>query len=91
MAMNDRLSKLESLIQSSLQEQSEATWLDSKEFSKYAHISQQALRYAMEKGVLHGDAIRNIGTPKRPRYRFHRNKALDQYMNREHSTNFRNG
>jgi hypothetical protein len=37
----------------------------------------------MSKGVIRGDALRNIGTIKRPRYRFHRRKAVDQFLNRE--------
>jgi hypothetical protein len=36
----------------------------------------------MSKGVLEGDAIRNIGSVKQPRYRFHRRKAVDQFLNR---------
>jgi hypothetical protein len=36
----------------------------------------------MSKGVIRSDALRNIGTAQRPRYRFHRVKAVDQFLNR---------
>jgi hypothetical protein len=42
----------------------------------------KALTYQMSKGIIHGPAIKNIGTAKRPRYRFHRTKAVDQFLNR---------
>lgn len=61
----------------------EETWIDSREFCRMTGIpNKAALHYAMSKGVISGDALRNIGTAKRPRYRFHRRKAVDQFLNR---------
>lgn len=61
----------------------ESDWVDSKEFCRLVGLKDtKALVYEMSKGVLRGPAIRNIGTAKRPRYRFHRTKAVDQFLNR---------
>lgn len=61
----------------------ESDWVDSREFCRLVGLKDsKALVYQMSKGVLHGEAIRNIGTAKRPRYRYHRKKAVDQFLNR---------
>jgi hypothetical protein len=61
----------------------ESDWLDSKEFCRLVGLRDtKALTYQMSKGIIHGPAIKNIGTAKRPRYRFHRTKAVDQFLNR---------
>ncbi|MGA0099661.1 MAG: hypothetical protein ACO3LH_11740 [Steroidobacteraceae bacterium] len=61
----------------------ESDWVDSREFCRLVNLKDtKALVYQMSKGIIHGEAIRNIGTPKRPRYRFHRTKAVDQFLNR---------
>lgn len=61
----------------------ESDWVDSREFCRLVNLKDtKALVYQMSKGIIHGDAIKNIGTPKRPRYRFHRTKAVNQFMNR---------
>lgn len=61
----------------------EGDWVDSTEFCRLVGLSdRKALTYQMSKGVLGGAAIRNIGTVARPRYRFHRRKAVDQFLNR---------
>ena len=61
----------------------ESDWLDSKEFCRLVGLRDtKALTYQMAKGIIHGPAIKNIGTAKRPRYRFHRTKAVDQFLNR---------
>lgn len=61
----------------------ESDWVDSREFCRMIGLKDtKALVYQMSKGVIHGPAIKNIGTVKRPRYRFHRTKAVDQFLNR---------
>jgi hypothetical protein len=61
----------------------EGDWVDSTEFCRLVGLTdRKALVYQMSKGVLGGTAVRNIGTPARPRYRFHRRKAVDQFLNR---------
>lgn len=59
----------------------ESDWVDSAEFCRLVGLKDtKALVYQMSKGVLHGEAVRNIGTAKRPRYRFHRTKAVNQFL-----------
>lgn len=61
----------------------EVEWIDSREFCRVVGLKDpRALTYQMSKGVISNDAIRNVGTAKRPRYRFHRTRAVDQFMNR---------
>lgn len=61
----------------------ESEWVDSKEFCRLVGLSDsKALTYQMSKGIIHGPALKNIGTAKRPRYRFHRIRAVDQFLNR---------
>ena len=59
----------------------EHEWLSPVEFCKLAGISKEALKYAVQKGRISGEALRNIGTPKRATLRYHRKRALDQYLN----------
>jgi len=58
----------------------EAEWLKPEEFCKLAGMTKEGLRYAMQVGTIHGDAIRNVGTTKRQHLRYHRVKAMDQYL-----------
>lgn len=61
----------------------ESEWLDAKTFCRLVSLrDSKALMYEMSKGVFDPSAVKNIGSIKRPRYRFHRAKALDQFMNR---------
>ena len=60
----------------------EHEWLNPVEFCQLAGISKEALKYAVQKGRISGEALRNIGTPKRATLRYHRKLALDQYLNR---------
>jgi hypothetical protein len=74
-------SKLDQLL--SVVQATESDWVDSSEFCRLVGLKDtKALTYQMSKGIIHGQAIRNIGTPKRPRYRFHRTKAVNQFLNR---------
>jgi hypothetical protein len=73
--------KLDRLL--SAVEVSESDWVDSREFCRLVNLKDtKALVYQMSKGVIHGTALKNIGTAQRPRYRFHRTKAVDQFLNR---------
>lgn len=74
--------KLDRLLQAA-DSAPENEWVDSREFCRLVGLKDtKALVYQMSKGVLTGGFIRNIGTPKRPRYRFHRVKAVNQFLNR---------
>ena len=60
----------------------ESEWVDSEEFCRLVGLrSSKALTYQMSKGIFDRNAVRNIGTEQRPRYRFHRIKAVKQFMN----------
>lgn len=88
--MDDLLLRLDSierqlhkLTSALIHEVPESDWVDSKEFCRLVGLADpRSLVYQMSKGVISGDALRNIGTVKRPRYRFHRRKAVDQFLSR---------
>ena len=74
----DRIEKKLAALDESIPEHE---WLSPVEFCKLAGISKEALKYAVQKGRISGEALRNIGTPKRATLRYHRKLALDQYLN----------
>jgi len=74
----DRIEKKLAALDESIPEHE---WLSPVEFCKLAGISKEALKYAVQKGRIYGEALRNIGTPKRATLRYHRKLALDQYLN----------
>ncbi len=77
----ERLAALSAALDSSISDR--AMWLDSLEFRKMAGIKNKyAIRYLVGKGCWNSDALKNIGTVDKPRYRFHRVKALDQFLNK---------
>jgi hypothetical protein len=88
--LTDRIARIEKLLIEFIdQQQSDkaktelSEWVDSREFCRLVSLKDpKQLVYQMSKGIIHGDAIRNIGTAKRPRYRFHRIKAVNQFWNR---------
>lgn len=65
-----------------LASQESSDWVDRKSACSLLGISDRHLTQLMQKGVIHGDALRNVGTPKKPRYRFHRSRALSQFLAR---------
>jgi hypothetical protein len=80
--LDDLERKLDRLLEAQ-GKQPESDWVDSREFCRLVGLNDtKALVYQMSKGVIHGPALRNIGSVKRPRYRFHRVKAVDQFLNR---------
>ena len=74
----DRIEKKLAALDESIPEHE---WLSPVEFCKLAGISKEALKYAVQKGRISGEALRNIGTPKRASLRYHRKLALSQYLN----------
>lgn len=57
-------------------------WLDSTAFMAKAGLKDRSsLSYYVQKGTFDSTALKNIGTIKKPRYRFHRLIALDQLLN----------
>ena len=74
-------SKLDSVLQR-LDATNEAEWINSAEVLPLLGVSERHLRQLVADGTIHGDAIRNVGTVKRARYKFHRKKVLSQYLSR---------
>lgn len=67
--------------------EAQGEWIDAKAFCRLVGLKDtKALSYQMSKGVPAGDAVRNIGTVRRPCYRFHRRRAVDQFLNRSQLT-----
>jgi hypothetical protein len=60
----------------------ELEWIDRKTACSLLNVSDRHLYDLMAEGVIRGDAIRNVGTAKKARYRFHRTKLLNQYHRR---------
>ena len=57
-------------------------WIDSAAFIAKAGIKDRSsLSYYVQKGIFDNKALKNIGTIKKPRYRFHRLNAIDQFLN----------
>jgi hypothetical protein len=57
-------------------------WVDSTAFCRLAGIkNHNSLSYFMSKGIFTNKSVRNIGTVKKPRYRFHRRMAVDEFLN----------
>jgi hypothetical protein len=80
--IDDLERKLDHILKA-LGENSQDSWVDSREFCRLVGLKDtKALVYQMSKGVILGDAIRNIGTIQRPRYRFHRIRAVNQFLKR---------
>jgi hypothetical protein len=80
-----RLTRIEALLDSLSRTQG-AEWIDSEEFCRLVGIAPKQLTYYMSKGSPGGTAVRNIGTVARPRYRFHRVNAVNQFLNRSKLT-----
>ena len=74
-------SKLDLVLQR-LDATEQSEWINSAEVLPLLGISERHLRMLVADGTIHGDAIRNVGTVKRARYKFHRKKVLSQYLSR---------
>jgi hypothetical protein len=70
------------LLVARLDAQEEQKWLKTKEICQMLGCTDRHLRNLMAEGTIGGDAVRNVGTAKRPEYRYHRQKALDQFLRR---------
>jgi hypothetical protein len=69
------------------QPEPESEWLDAKTFCRLVSLrDSKALMYELSKGVFDKSAVKNIGSVKCPRYRFHRRRAVDQFLNRSLDT-----
>ena len=55
-------------------------WITSAKACQLMSISDRQLTRLISSGVIHGPAIRNVGTAKSPRYRFHQQKMMNQWL-----------
>jgi len=55
-------------------------WITSAKACQLMSISDRQLTRLISSGVIHGPAIRNVGSAKSPRYRFHQQKMLNQWL-----------
>ena len=74
-------SKLDLLI-SRLDTQSQQLWISTAETATLLGCTDRHLRNLVAEGTIGLDAVRNVGTPLRPKYRYHRHKVLDQVLKR---------
>ena len=58
------------LLVARLDAQEEQKWLKTKEICRLFGCTDRHLRNLMAEGTICGDAVRNVGTIKRPEYRF---------------------
>ncbi len=73
--------KLDSILDA-LQAREASEWIDRKSACALIGVSERSMFDLITKGTLNREAVRNVGTVKKPRYRFHRAKLLSQYFNR---------
>ena len=71
--------KLDAVLQM-LSDREESEWLTIKEVLPLMSVTSKQLSHLIASGVIHGDAIRNLGSAKNPRYRYHRSRLLNQYL-----------
>ena len=57
-------------------------WITTSKACQLMSISDKHLMRLIATGVIHGPAIRNVGTVKRPRYRYHHRHLLSQWLKR---------
>tara|TARA_Y100000589_G_scaffold191773_1_gene181627 strand:- start:1516 stop:1788 length:273 start_codon:yes stop_codon:yes gene_type:complete len=74
--------KLDSILDA-LQAREASEWIDRKAACALIGVSERSMFELISKGTLDRDAVRNVGTVKRPRYRFHRAKLLSQFLSRD--------
>ena len=71
--------KIDVLLKAHEAEQT-ALWVDKKTACSILGISDRHMFELIARGTIHGDSVKNVGTVKRTRYRFHRTRILDQYL-----------
>ena len=56
-------------------------WIDRKEACALIGVSERHMFDLIAKGIV-SSSVRNVGTVKKPRYRFHRTKLMKEYLDR---------
>ena len=77
-----QVSRIEKQLDDLISSNAETEWLDLKSFAKLAGTTEEGVRWAVKKGVVSGDGIRNVGNKTRKYLRFHRKIALNQFLKR---------
>jgi hypothetical protein len=61
----------------------EPEWLTPDEFAPLVGLRNgRTVVYHIRNGRIHSDAVENTGSEERPRYRLHRYRAVDQFLNK---------
>lgn len=79
--LDDLERKIEAILNLVSQREPE-TWIDRRTASQLLGISDRHLGDLVARGTISGDAVRNVGTIKKARYRFDRAKLINQYLAR---------
>lgn len=79
--LDDLERKLEAILHLVGQREPE-TWIDRRTASQLLGVSDRHLADLVARGTIGADAVRNVGTVKKARYRFHRTKLINQYLAR---------
>ena len=79
--LDDLLVKIDLLLKSNEGQQA-TQWINRKQACELLDISDSSLMNLIARGTIKGDAIRNVGTVKRIRYRFNSDLLKIQYFSR---------
>jgi len=74
-------SKIDLLI-ARLDDQKQPLWITTAQTATILGCTDRHIRQLVAEGTIGLDAVRNVGTPRRPKYRYHRHKVLDQVLKR---------
>lgn len=83
--LEKRVERLEQLVVQLISDKPSSTpneWVDSQTFMELAGLRNKYHVYDLLAEGVFKDGVKNIGTSKRPRYRFHRTHALEYLLNR---------
>jgi|TARA_B100000902_G_scaffold334358_1_gene333476 hypothetical protein len=75
-------SKLDAVL-AKLNVDESSQWIDTRATCSLLGITDRHLRNLITEGTIHGEALRNVGTVKKHRYRFHRELVMNQYLKRK--------
>lgn len=84
LALERRMATLESKLDSvidALHLRETTEWIDRREACELIGVSQRHMFNLIAKGVV-TESVRNVGTSKKPRYRFHRTKLMNEFLDR---------
>lgn len=72
--------KLDSILDA-LNAREASDWIDRKEACSLIGVSERHMFNLIAKGIITA-SVRNVGTARKPRYRFHRTKLLKEFLDR---------